>query len=74
MDDLDTVGALAPGRQKMVLVHVNGGPLTRRLSIALRGWSTETVIVTDATRHAKRVADTVAPPASIVTLILNRRP
>jgi len=74
VDDMDTVGALAPGGRTMVLVHVNGGLLARRLSIALRGWRTDAVIVTDASRHAERLTTTIAPPSSIITLILHRRP
>jgi O-glycosyl hydrolase len=74
VDDMDTVGALSPDGRRMALVHVNGGPLTRLLSVALPGWTTEAVIVTDATRHAQRVAAIAAPPSSIVTLILNRKP
>jgi hypothetical protein len=71
VDDMDTVGALSPDGGTLVLVHVNGGLSPRRLDIPLRGWSAE-MTVTDATRRAQRMEGMVAPPRSVVTLVLRR--
>jgi len=71
VDDMDTVGALSPDGATLVLIHVNGGLNPRRLSIALPGWSAETIL-TDATHHAQRVPGTTAPPRSVVTLVLRK--
>jgi len=71
VDDLDTVGALSPDGAELVLVHVNGGIMPRDLVTPLTGWSSR-MVVTDATRRLQPIAGTVAPPRSIVTLVLRR--
>jgi O-glycosyl hydrolase len=71
VDDADTAGALSPDRRTLVLVHVNGGPTARRLVTRLRGWSASTWL-TDATHHAEPVSTTIAPPRSVITLVLRR--
>jgi O-glycosyl hydrolase len=70
VDDLDTAGALSPDGRRMVLVHVNAGLNPRRLTLP-PGWGAR-MIVTDAAHQAACVAGTVAPPRSVVTLILRR--
>jgi hypothetical protein len=67
---MDTVGALSADRRQLVLVHVNGGIHPRRLAWPA-GWGGG-AIVTDATRTAVCLTDGVAPPRSIVTLVLTR--
>jgi O-glycosyl hydrolase len=71
VDDIDTVGALSPDGRALVLVHVNGGLSPRRLDVPLKGWSAE-LTVTDATRRAERIEGMVAPPRSVVTVVLRR--
>jgi O-glycosyl hydrolase len=71
VDDVDTVGALSPDGAELVLVHVNGGLSPRDLATPLAGWSSR-MVVTDATRRLRPIAGTVAPPRSIVTLVLRR--
>jgi O-glycosyl hydrolase len=71
VDDADTVGALSPDRRTLVLVHVNGGPTPRRLVTRLPGWSAKAWL-TDAARHGEPADAGVAPPRSIVTLVLRR--
>lgn len=71
VDDLDTVGALAPDGRTLALVHVNGGIVARRLMVPA-GWRAQ-LVVTDATRNAACVDGFTAPPRSIVTLVLTRR-
>ena len=72
VDDMDTVGALSPDGRRLVLVHVNPGLSPRPLSVAVPGEWTREMIVTDASHKAVRVGGEVAPPRSIVTLILTR--
>jgi len=72
VDDPDTAGALSADGCTLVLVHVNGGLNSRRLVIPLRGWSSRAT-VTDATRHAQPMSGTIAPPRSVLTLILRKR-
>jgi len=71
VDDPDTAGALSPDGRTMVLVHVNGGLIPRRLVPALRGWSASAWL-TDATHHAEPAPAGMAPPRSVVTLVLRR--
>lgn len=70
VDDIDTVGALSPSGQELVLVHVNGGLSARRL-VAPPGWIGRAV-VSDATRHAEPGARLIAPPRSVTTLLMRR--
>ncbi|MBB4153365.1 O-glycosyl hydrolase [Sphingomonas jinjuensis] len=70
VDDLDTVGALAPDGRTLVMVHVNPGLVARRLVLP-KGWSTR-MILTDASHNAAPVTGTVVPPRSIATLVLRR--
>ncbi|WP_267435482.1 glycoside hydrolase [Sphingomonas sp. GM_Shp_1] len=72
VDDMDTVGALSPDGRRLVLVHVNPGLSPRPLSVAVPGEWTREMIVTDASHKAVPVRGEVAPPRSIVTLILTR--
>ncbi|MCJ2181274.1 hypothetical protein MTR62_00905 [Novosphingobium sp. 1949] len=72
VDDPDTVGALSPDQQRLVLVHVNAGPALRRIVVP-SGWHAQRVL-TDATHGAACVAGLEAAPRSVVTLILTRRP
>jgi len=71
VDDPDTAGAISSDGRTIVLVHVNGGPIPRRLAPALRGW-TASAWLTDATHHAEPAAAGIAPPRSVVTLVLRR--
>jgi O-glycosyl hydrolase len=71
VDDLDTAGALSPNGQELVLVHVNGGASPRRLQISLPAWQPR-MVVTDQTRRVEPLPDLVAPPRSVVTMILTR--
>ncbi len=72
VDDMDTVGALSPDGRRLVLVHVNAGLSPRPLSVTVPGRWQRRMIVTDAGHKAKEVAGNVAPPQSVVTLILTR--
>lgn len=71
VDDADTAGALSSDGRTLILVHVNGGLTPRRLSIPLRGWSAAAYL-TDALHHAETAPATVAPPRSVITLILRK--
>ncbi len=76
VDDPDTVGALSPDGKKVVLVHVNGGPITRRLTVALPHATLRDVIVTDATHQAGRLGvprgkSIDAAPRSVTTLMFD---
>jgi O-glycosyl hydrolase len=78
VDDADTVGAMAPDGRTLVLVHMNPGPFSRALAIAVPRAAVQEVIVTDATRQAARVASKprsvlVAPPESVTTLVVTIR-
>lgn len=74
VDDADTVGALSPDGKRLVLVHVNGGAVTRRLTIGVPGARVVERIVTDATRDAAVVpAQALAEPGAITTLIVALR-
>jgi O-glycosyl hydrolase len=70
VDDVDTVGALSPNGQELVLVHVNGGLSARRLVVP-PGWIGRAV-VSDAARHAEPSALLIAPPRSVTTLLMRR--
>lgn len=69
VDDIDTVGAISPDGGEMVLVHVNGGLVARRLVVP-SGWHAQ-MVLTDASHDAQCVTGTTAPPRSIVTLVLH---
>ena len=71
VDDADTAGALSRDGRTLVLVHVNGGLTPRRLVTRLRGWSAKAWL-TDAAHHATSADAAVAPPRSVVTLVLRR--
>jgi O-glycosyl hydrolase len=71
VDDLDTVAALSPNGQELVLVHVNGGLSPRQLQVALPGWHRR-MVVSDQARHVEPTPDIVAPPRSVATVILTR--
>lgn len=70
VDDMDTVGALSPNGDILVMVHVNGGLNPRRMTVPA-GWNVAT-IVTDASRTAKCATPNLAPARSIATLVLTR--
>ncbi|WP_332837960.1 glycoside hydrolase [Sphingomonas sp. MA1305] len=70
VDDMDTAGALSPDGTRLVLVHVNPAPVSRRLLVP-SGWSVQ-MVLTDATHRAACEAGTVAPPRSVVTLVLTK--
>jgi hypothetical protein len=72
VDDMDTVGALSADGRRLVLVHVNPGLSPRPLTVAVPGRWQRRMIVTDAGHKAAEVAGDVAPPQSIVTLVLTR--
>lgn len=72
VDDMDTVGALSPDGRRLVLVHVNPGLSPRPLTVTVPGRWQRRMIVTDAGHTAKEVAGNVAPPQSVVTLVLTR--
>ncbi len=75
VDDPDSVAALSPDATTLVVVHVNGGLLSRRVTLApaARGYRLTQRIVTDARRNA--VDDSAVPiadPRSVTTFILRR--
>lgn len=70
VDDLDTVAALSPHGETLVMVHVNGGLSPRRLTPPA-GWRGR-MIVTDAQRRAEPLAGLVVPPRAVATLILKK--
>jgi len=75
VDDADTVAALAPEGRTLVLIHLNPGPISRALTIAVPRAAVREVIVTDATRQAARVASSprpalVASPGSVTTIVM----
>ena len=72
VDDMDTVGALSPDGRRLVLVHVNPGLSPRPLSVAVPGRWQRRMIVTDAVHKSVDIAGDIAPPQSVVTLILTR--
>ncbi|MCI4589560.1 glycosyl hydrolase [Sphingobium sp. BYY-5] len=76
-DDPDTVAALSPNNDAIVLVHVNGGIVRRRLAIAPTGFRPCSSVLTDATHKAEKIASPGAgvilvPPRSILTVELSR--
>ncbi|WP_082463154.1 glycoside hydrolase [Sphingomonas sp. Leaf34] len=75
VDDADTIGASSPDGRTLILVHVNGGSIARRLTIALPNAQVRDVVVTDATHHAASVggsgAATIARPRSVTTILLD---
>ncbi len=76
VDDADTVGALSPDSLRIVLVHVNGGPISRRLTIALPNATLRDVVVTDATHQAvsvgvSRGGSVEATPRSVTTFLFD---
>lgn len=68
VDDLDTVAALSPEGDELVLVHVNGGLSPRRL-VTPPGWSGR-MFLTDRIHRDAPIQGAIAPPRSVVTLIL----
>lgn len=72
VDDMDTVAALSADGRRLVLVHVNPGLSPRPLSVTVPGRWQRRMIVTDAGHKAVQVAGDVAPPQSVVTLVLTR--
>ena len=68
VDDLDTVAAISPDGGEWVLVHVNGGLSPRRL-VTPPGWSGR-MFVTDHLRRGAPIDGQIAPPRSVVTLVL----
>jgi hypothetical protein len=78
VDDADTVGAVAPDGRTLVLVHMNPGPFSRALTIAVPRASVREIVVTDATRQAARVASKPRPalvvsPGSVTTIVMTLR-
>lgn len=74
VDDPDTVGAVGPDGRTLVLVHLNAGPIERRLDLGASVGSVRTLIVTDATHHATRIPAPTgrivrAVPGSIITVV-----
>ncbi len=80
VDDSDTIGALSPDGGTLVLVHVNGGTLSRRIALSPAGRSRfrlAQTVVTDA-GHRAAVVDApggavVAAPRSVSTFVFRRR-
>ncbi|WP_082467259.1 glycoside hydrolase [Sphingomonas sp. Leaf25] len=75
VDDPDSVAALSGDGATLVIVHVNGGVLSRRLTLApaAGGYRLTRRIVTDARRNA--AADRITPvadPRSVTTFVLKR--
>lgn len=78
IDDADSVAALSPDGATLVVVHVNGGSISRRMTLAPdKGrFALTRTIVTDATRKAAVMAANgalVAGPRSVTTFVLRRR-
>lgn len=76
VDDADSIAALSPDNETLVIVHVNGGIVRRALSVnAATDFALTQTILTDATHDASPVAGTamVAPPRSVTTFVLRRR-
>lgn len=71
VEDIDTVGALSPTGKTLVLVHVNGGNNPRLLLIP-KGWHGYAVL-TDANDEVACRKRMIAPPRSIVTLVLSKQ-
>jgi len=69
VDDLDTVGALSADNATLVLVHVNAGPLARRL-ILPDGWHGN-MVLTDADSNCRPATGNLVPPRSIATFALS---
>ncbi len=72
VDDMDTVGALSPNGRRLVLVHVNPGLSPRPLTVAVPGRWQQRMIVTDAVHKSVDIPGDIAPPQSVVTLVLTR--
>ncbi|WP_095011913.1 glycoside hydrolase [Tsuneonella mangrovi] len=70
--DPDTVGAIGPDGKRIVLVHVNAGPVARNLDLP-QGWKFA-LVATDLDHNAACVAGRIAPPRSISTVVLYRDP
>lgn len=68
--DIDTVAAISPDRATLVVVHVNAGPLARKLALP-SGWTVST-IATHQGRDAECTASELAQPESITTYVLVR--
>ncbi|WP_084579847.1 glycoside hydrolase [Sphingomonas azotifigens] len=72
--DEDTIGALSADGKRLVLVHVNGGVVPRRLTIGLPGARVVGRVVTDATHDAAPLpGPAIAAPRSITTLTVALR-
>ena len=74
VDDPDTVGAIAPDGDTLVLVHLNAGPIARAIDVGSAVVAVRTVVRTDATHHATRVTAPTgrivrAEPGSITTVV-----
>lgn len=68
VNEPDTVGALSADGGTLVLVHVNGGLMARRLALPDR-WQ-GTMYVTDSDSTLDQAAGYVVPPRAIATLVL----
>jgi len=68
--DVDTVAALSPDADELVMVHVNAGLQARELSFP-DGWHVA-AIATDSDRNAQCISRQIAEPGSITTFVLMR--
>lgn len=68
--DIDTVAAISPDSEILVLVHVNAGPISRQLVLP-DGWNS-VAIATMANRNAECVDSRLAEAESITTFVLVR--
>lgn len=86
VDDLDTVGACAADMSSVVFVHVNAGPLPRRLDLGawpqFAAGGQVRLIVTDGTRNAETTSDQLTeagplridvPAQSVSTIVITNR-
>jgi len=67
VNDLDSVAAMSPDGERVVIVHVNPGPVPRQLE--LPDIFNFAVLATDADGTLRCLAGSVVPPRSIVTLV-----
>ena len=68
VDDVDTVGAVSADGETLVLVHVNGGVVSRRLELP-DNWN-GSMVVTNSSNTLDPVDGHIVPPRSIATLVL----
>jgi O-glycosyl hydrolase len=76
VDDMDSIAALSPDGKRLVVVHVNPGPVLRRVTVTPPGghFTLKQTVVTDATHRAEAMPPTpVAGPRSVTTFLLDRR-